>query len=123
MSRHTAIAIAAVAATAVSVPSAAFAHAHLLRAVPAAGSTVTEAPAEVVLSFSEKVEPAFSSAVVRDAGGKALDNIRASVDKADPTVVRVSLPRLGAGAYTVEWRVMSADTHKVSGSFRFRVGE
>jgi len=121
MSRRAAIAIAAVAA--LSVPSAAFAHAHLVRAVPAAGGTVREAPAEVVLSFSEKVEPAFSSAVVRDATGKALGTSRVNVDKADPTVLRVSLPRLDAGAYTVEWRVMSADTHKVSGSFSFRVGE
>jgi len=122
MTRHTGI--AALAAAALSLmTSAAFAHAHLVRAVPAAGGTVTEAPAEVVLSFSEKLEPAFSSAVVRDAAGKALDAVAARVDKADRTVVRVSVPPLAPGAYTVEWRVMSADTHRVNGSFNFRVGE
>lgn len=126
MSRHTGIAaVAAVlAAGAVSVTaSAAFAHAHLLSTVPAQGGTVTAAPAEVVLSFNEKLEPAFSSAVVRDAGGKTLEGAQAHVDAADHTVVRVSVPPLAPGVYTVEWRVMSADTHRVNGSFNFRVGE
>ena len=122
MPRH--IGIAALAAGALAVmASPAFAHAHLVRAVPAEGGTVKEAPTEVVLSFSEKLEPAFSSAVVRDAAGKALDAAKARVDKADRTVVRVSVPPLAPGVYTVEWRVMSADTHRVNGSFNFRVGE
>jgi copper resistance protein C len=38
-------------------------------------------------------------------------------------MVRVSLPPLEPGVYTVEWRVMSSDTHKVNGTFTFRVGE
>jgi len=33
------------------------------------------------------------------------------------------VPSLEPGVYTVEWRVMSADTHKVNGNFTFRVGE
>lgn len=103
--------------------SAAFAHAHLVRAVPAQGTAVAEPPPEVVMSFSEKIEPAFTSAVVRDAAGKALDGTTARVDDADRTVVRVPLPALGPGLYTVEWKVMSADTHRVNGSFSFRVGK
>jgi methionine-rich copper-binding protein CopC len=103
--------------------AAAFAHAHLVRATPTEGGTVKAAPAEVTLKFSEKLEPSFSSAVIRDAGGKQVDKADAHVDKADRTVVRVSLPSLEAGVYTVEWRVMSADTHKVNGNFTFKVGE
>jgi methionine-rich copper-binding protein CopC len=103
--------------------AAALAHAHLVRATPAQGGTVKDAPAEVTLKFNEKLEPAFTSAVIRDAAGKQVDKADAHVDKADHTTVRVSLPPLEPGLYTVEWRVMSSDTHKVNGTFTFRVGE
>ena len=101
----------------------AFAHAHLVRATPAEGGTVKSAPNEVTLKFNEKLEPAFSSAVIRDSGGKQVDKADAHVDKADQTVVRVSLPPLDPGVYTVEWKAMSSDTHKINGNFTFRIGE
>jgi len=101
----------------------AFAHAHLVRATPTEGGTVKSAPSEVTLKFNEKLESAFSSAVVRDSAGKQVDKADAHVDKADRTVVRVSLPPLDPGVYTVEWKAMSSDTHKINGNFNFRVGE
>jgi methionine-rich copper-binding protein CopC len=103
--------------------AAAFAHAHLVRAAPAEGGTVKSAPNEVTLKFNEKLEPAFSSAVIRDSAGKQVDKADAHVDTADRTVVRVSLPPLDPGIYIVEWRAMSSDTHKINGNFKFRVGE
>jgi len=102
---------------------AASAHAHLVGATPAEGATVKSVPNELTLKFNEKLEPAFSSAVIRDSAGKQVDKADAHVDKADRTVVRVSLPPLDPGVYTVEWRAMSSDTHKINGNFRFRVGE
>lgn len=112
------------ASTALSLwTTTAFAHAHLVRATPVEGATLKDGPGEVTLKFSEKLEPAFSSAVIRDAAGKQVDKADARVDKADRTTLRVSLPALQPGVYTVEWRVMSADTHKVDGNFKFRVGE
>jgi methionine-rich copper-binding protein CopC len=102
---------------------AAFAHAHLVRATPAEGGTVKSAPSEVTLKFNEKLEPAFSSAVIRDSAGKQVDKADAHVDKADRTVVHVSLPPLDPGVYTVEWRIMSSDSHKVNGNFTFKVGQ
>jgi methionine-rich copper-binding protein CopC len=120
MARHALI----VTAAALSLWTAtAFAHTHLVRATPAEGGKVKDAPAEVTLKFNEKLEPAFSSAVIRDAAGKQVDKADAHVDKADRTTVRISLPPLEAGVYTVEWRVMSSDTHKVNGTFTFRIGE
>jgi methionine-rich copper-binding protein CopC len=41
----------------------------------------------------------------------------------DRVVIRVSLPSLEPGVYKVEWKAVSADTHKVSGDFTFKVGE
>jgi methionine-rich copper-binding protein CopC len=117
------IALAASAALSLAGATAALAHAHLVRAVPAAGGTVHDAPNEVTLRFSEKLEPKFSSVVVRDSTGKQVDKGDAAVDKADRMVIRVPLPRLEPGVYKVEWKAVSADTHKVSGDFTFKVGE
>jgi copper resistance protein C len=102
---------------------AAFAHAHLVRATPAVGGTVQSAPTEVMLRFSEKLEPKFSSVIVRDSAGKQVSKGEATVDKSDRMVIRASLPPLEPGVYKVEWRAMSADTHKINGDFTFQVGE
>ena len=99
------------------------AHAHLIRATPAVGGTVHTPPNEVTLRFSEKLEPKFSSVVVRDAAGKQVDKGESTVDKADRMVIRVLLPPLEPGVYKVEWRAVSADTHKIDGNFTFKVGE
>jgi methionine-rich copper-binding protein CopC len=117
------IVLAASAVLALSATTVAFAHAHLVRATPAAGGTVQAAPAEVVLRFSEKLEPKFSSVVVRDSAGKQVDKGDAAVDKADRMVIRVLLPPLEPGVYKVEWKAVSADTHKINGDFTFKVGE
>ena len=123
MTQHTVITILASAALSLSGVVAAFAHAHLVRATPAEGAVVKSAPNEVTLKFNERLEPSFSSSVIRDSAGKQVDKADAHVDKADRTVVRVSLPSLNPGVYTVEWRAMSSDTHKISGNFTFRIGE
>jgi methionine-rich copper-binding protein CopC len=121
--RRTMTVLATSAALFLSGTMAAFAHAHLVRATPAAGGTVQAAPSEVTLHFSEKLEPKFSSVLVRDSAGKQVDKGDATVDKADRMVIRVLLPQLEPGVYTVEWRAVSADTHKVNGNFTFKVGE
>ena len=115
--------LAAAAVLLMGGTAAAFAHAHLVRATPAAGGTMQAAPTEVMLRFSEKLEPKFSSAVVRDSAGKQVNKADATVDQADRMIMRVVLPPLEPGVYKVEWRVMSADTHKVDGDFTFTVGE
>ena len=52
--------------TAVAAP-AAEAHAFLDHADPRVGSTVATAPREVFLTYTQKLEPAFSSVEVTDA--------------------------------------------------------
>jgi methionine-rich copper-binding protein CopC len=102
---------------------AASAHAHLVRATPAVGGTVQNAPNEVMLRFNEKLENAFSSVAVRDAAGRQIDKGDAHVDKADRATMRISLPPLSPGVYKVEWRALSTDTHKSNGDFTFQVAE
>src|ERR1700675_1085678 len=100
-----------------------YAHAHLDRAIPAAGATETSAPSEVTLHFSERLEPKFSSVVVRDAAGLQVDKRDARLDEADRSTLRVSLQPLGPGQYKVEWRVISVDTHASKGDYSFRIGK
>ena len=117
------IGAAVAAALFLSAGAPAFAHAQLRSATPASGGTVTTAPAEVVVNFSETLEPAFSSLVVNDANGKRIDKADSRVDQSNKATMRVSLPPLGPGAYVVHWRAVTADTHRVDGTFTFRVGQ
>ena len=98
----------------------ALAHAHLRSSVPAADSTVT-APAEVAITYSEGVEPRFSVIEVKDPAGKRVDKQDPHTAPSDNKVLRVGLPQLAPGTYTVEWHATAVDTHKTDGSFTFTV--
>jgi copper resistance protein C len=117
--------IVAVASAVLSLSGAgaAFAHAQLSKAVPAVGGAVAAAPSEVTLNFSEKLEASFSTVVIRDAVGKRVNKADSQVDKADRTIMRVSVDPLTPGIYIVEWKALTADTHKTEGAYIFRVGE
>ena len=123
MSNYRSALVLAAALLAVSGARAAFAHAQLKTATPAVGGEVAEAPSEITLNFSEKLEASFSTAIVRDAVGKRVNKADSQLDKADHTIMRVGLDALTPGIYIVEWRALTADTHKTEGAFIFRVGQ
>jgi copper resistance protein C len=52
-----------------TVSATAYAHASLTHASPSAGSTVSVAPHEVTLTFTDTLEAAFSNLAVTDASG------------------------------------------------------
>ena len=97
----------------------AWAHAFLDHAEPSVGSTVQTSPREISLSFTEALEPAFSTVEVRDANGARVDQGKARVSA---SVMRVGLKPLPPGTYMVQWHALSVDTHKTEGSFSFHVG-
>lgn len=97
------------------------AHAHLSQATPAVDSTVATAPKEVVLKFTEALEPAFSSIVVHDAKGTNVETGKAQLDQNDHSQLRVALKPLPPGTYVVIWQVLSVDTHRTHGNFTFRI--
>ena len=99
--------------------AAAHAHASLDRASPRVGSTVRSPPREVTLWFSQKIEPSFSSAQVRDSSGARVDQ----GGRVDGSVLHVPVKSLPPGTYKVHWRVLSVDTHTTEGNFSFRVGQ
>ena len=113
-----------VALSNILLPAApALAHAMLDHANPRVGSSQPTAPRVVTLWFTQKLEPAFSSAEVRSENGAVMSSGKAQVDRADPTQLHVALKPLPPGTYKVIWRVLSVDTHRTQGDFSFRVGQ
>ena len=110
----------AVLTTALSV-EAAHAHAFLDHAVPAVGSTVVTAPAQVQLFFTQGLEPAFSSATLADANGQPIATGAAVFDPQNKMEMILNLPKLPPGHYKVSWHALSVDTHRTEGSFGFDV--
>jgi hypothetical protein len=100
-------------------PVAARAHAFLDHASPLVGSTVPAAPHEVVLTFTQNLEAAFSAAQVTDASGARVDQGKAAVSG---NTMTIALKSLGPGSYKVHWHVLSVDTHSTEGTFTFHVG-
>ena len=102
------------------IAPAALAHAFLDRALPAVGSEVSGSPSTLSLTYTEPVEPMFSSIQVTDANGVRVDQGEVTgLD--DGRVLVVTLKRLAPGVYTVAWHVTSVDTHKTEGHFQFTV--
>jgi methionine-rich copper-binding protein CopC len=108
-----------IAAIAFLAASPAFGHARLERASPPGGGTVSSSPPELALTFSERVEPLFSTIELRDAHNARLDIGKPQAAPGNARQLIVRLPRLAPGTYTVVWRVTSVDTHKTEGRFTF----
>ncbi|SRR6266700_719809 len=96
------------------------AHAMLDHAEPRVGNKVAGAPREVMLWFTQKLEPAFSNITVTNAAGERVDSGKTRVSGSQ---MSVPLRPGGVGTYRVNWHVVSADTHTTDGSFTFQVGE
>ncbi len=96
------------------------AHAFLKTATPAVGSTVAQPPTQVVINFTEEVEPRFSSIAVQDAAGTRVDDGKLHLAGGD-THLAIGLKPLTAGTYKVVWHATATDTHKTQGSFSFTV--
>jgi copper transport protein len=106
---------------AVATAAPAAAHAALLSSNPVPGARFDLAPAEVRLIFSEPVSAA--TVTVLDGNGSSVTAGTAGfADPAHRQVTSPLQPALPTGVYVVSWRVVSADSHPVSGAFSFGVG-
>jgi methionine-rich copper-binding protein CopC len=75
------------------------AHAFLDHAVPSVGGTISISPQEVRLSFSERVEPAFSGVELSTAEGQPITTPAATIDPGDNAQLVGHMPPLAAGRY------------------------
>lgn len=99
-------------------------HAQLASSSPAAGTVLETSPSEIRLIFSEPPQPGYSSLDLLDGEGRALLLNVGAVDPADPYAIVAPVDGLPSGAYTVNWRAVSAaDGHQTSGFLNFGVGD
>lgn len=112
--------IVILAAAAALVGSPALAHVSLVRSTPAA-KAAGPSPSVVQLQFSGKVEPKFSGFDVLKADGTkaALTPLPAAKDGKGLSA-KLAQP-LAPGAYKVAWRIVSADGHRMTGTYDFSV--
>jgi methionine-rich copper-binding protein CopC len=106
---------------ALSAAPPAWAHAFLERASPPAGSELAISPPEISITFTEGVEPLFSTIIVRGTNGAAVSSGAPHTAPDNNRLLSVSLPKLSPGAYTVIWHATSVDTHKTEGSYQFTI--
>jgi methionine-rich copper-binding protein CopC len=106
------------AAVLIAFASIAAAHTPLTASVPAAKATVSAPVKEIVLEFGGDVR--LTAVVLTDAqgGNRKVASAPAAVAKKFTLAVEEDLR---PGTYTVNWRAVGADTHVVSGDFRFTV--
>jgi copper transport protein len=105
-------------------PSSALAHATLEASTPERGAKLDAVPQQVALRFDEAVEASFGALRVFDQSGREVQAGKPFRPGGDASRVAVKL-RAGTkpGGFTVTYRVVSADSHPVSGGFVFTVGD
>jgi methionine-rich copper-binding protein CopC len=120
------------AALAISVlalsATAAYAHPKLVSSTPAAEARVVK-PTKIEMVFTESLAPDFSTAELVMPVMAGMTNHKPMVLRgaktavsADGKTLTLTPPKaLGGGSYTVNWRVVSIDTHRAEGSFTFTV--
>src|SRR3712207_5290791 len=104
MTRH-AISVLITCLLALLLTSTVGAHATIERAVPGPGATLQNPPEELVLEFSEELDPTFSSVELRNSNHEVVDPGPGTVDPAAPGTLRLALPDLPKDSYTAIYRV------------------
>jgi copper transport protein len=104
------------------VAGTASAHAELTSSTPANQAIVASTPPEILLTFSEGVDPVGDSIRLVDAAGDPVPLGPIDQSQGDDTL-RAPVPAtIADGTYIVGWQAISADSHKIRGAFTFSVG-
>ncbi|MFZ1397123.1 MAG: copper resistance CopC family protein, partial [Candidatus Promineifilaceae bacterium] len=86
------------------LPTVSYAHlVELLSSFPENGTILSQSPGVITAVFNEEIQSATSNLQVFDADGNQIDNGDGGIDLNDPNhaSMRVNLPTLAPGAYTV----------------------
>lgn len=98
------------------------AHAILLTSEPAPSAILDQSPTEIALFFNESVDTVFGKIRILDSSGNVIQTVKPIRDAANHSIVRAPIVLLEPGTYVVVWRIASADSHPVQGSFAFQIG-
>jgi copper transport protein len=119
-----AAAAAAALLVALALPAAASAHAVLERSTPERGAPLSSSPGEIAFYFNEPVEATFGAVALYDSAGEEVDTGEPFRPDDESSALGVPIEGdLPDGVYTATYRVISADSHPVSGGLVFTVGE
>jgi copper transport protein len=113
-------ALAGIFLVATAVPASA--HAILKSSDPPKDGVSAQSPPNVTLTFNENVEVSFGAVRVYTCEGKRISAGSPRHSSSSDHTVIVSIPKLDPGVYLVAWRVISADSHPVGGTYAFRIG-
>ncbi len=100
------------------------AHAKVYKAIPAIGSTITQAPTTVTVFTLENInpDPRKSNLFVYGPGGDLISQGNAQVALNDPRQMSITIKAAGNGIYVVRWITVSAvDGDPDEGAFVFTV--
>ncbi len=99
------------------------AHTDLVWSYPAQGASLPYPPAQVALETSDPVDVGLSQIVVRDANGRTQTVSDTSLTKGASVLVATLDDRGAWGQWTLDYRLVGADGHAVTGRIDFAVGE
>lgn len=96
------------------------AHTALIESDPAEGSSLIAPPMTITLTFNEDINATFANVVVNGSDGR---NWVSDTPVVAGSTLKATIgpDALTDGAFTVGYRVLSADGHPVSGSYTFTV--
>ena len=104
-----------------AVLGVAWAHATLVRSVPASNAHLNRPPAEVQLEFSEPVTPRTSRVELVAPDSQRIGLVVRG-DSASAKTLLAAVPQLTVtGRYRVEWRLVGPDGHAVTGQYGFTI--
>lgn len=93
------------------------AHDTLEASSPKDGATVASVPTAITLTFDNTPAAIGSQIQVQDTSGT--DWATGPVEVVDRVATQALRPGAPAGQFTVHWRMVSADSHPIEGTFRF----
>jgi copper transport protein len=111
--------VLAVAAVALFLPAAAFAHARLVTTKPGNSAALSTGPGRVTVTFDSPIHVGPGNKVVRNGGGSVLAG---TPETQGNTLVLLLQAPLAKGDYSVLWSVVSDDGHPEEGVLSFSVG-
>ncbi|MGG4469580.1 copper resistance protein CopC [Paenibacillus alvei] len=101
--------------------SNASAHAYIVNSNPSENESLDEAPKKASIEYNEKIQSGFAVFNVTNSAGEKVD--KGNVEVNNKTLSVDLQENLKDDVYTMEWRVVSADGHSISGLVPFSIGE
>ncbi|WP_256760793.1 copper resistance CopC/CopD family protein [Cohnella sp. WQ 127256] len=105
----------------VGVVGQAEAHAVLEQTTPPANSQLDTSPPMIEVLFNERLDTGGSKLLVLNESSRNVAKGKLEMFNENKGI-RMELPKLGEGHYTVSYSVISADGHPISGAYVFTVG-